>query len=71
MLSKRMMHQHKDGVYYMSRDSVAKHVAKLEAENEALMDFVLWLTPCADDMPEYPSYKLIGEKAKALLKESE
>ena len=34
-----MMHQHKDGVYYMSRDSVAKHVAKLEAENEAFGDF--------------------------------
>jgi len=43
----------------------------LEAENTALKDFVLWLTPCADDMPEYPPYKLIGEKAKALLTEQE
>jgi len=43
----------------------------LEAENTSLKDFVLWLTPCADDMPEYPPYKLIGEKAKALLTEQE
>jgi hypothetical protein len=39
------------------------YVAQLEAENERLKDFAIWLTPCKDDMPEYPPYKLIGEKA--------
>ena len=35
-LSKRMMNQYKDGVYRMSRNSVAKHVAKLEDENATM-----------------------------------
>ena len=35
-LSKLMMRQYKDGVYRMSRATVAKHVAQLEAENAAL-----------------------------------
>ena len=35
-LSKLMMRQHKDGVYRMSRDTVAKHVAQIEEENAAL-----------------------------------
>ena len=34
-LSKLMMRQYKDGVYRMSRATVAKHVARLEEENAA------------------------------------
>ena len=35
-LSKLMMRQYKDGVYRMSRVTVAKHVAQLEVKNAAL-----------------------------------
>ena len=41
--------------------------AQLEEENLLLREFVLWLTPCADDMPEYPTYQLIGRRAKNIL----
>ena len=37
-LSELMMRQYKDGVYRMSRVTVAKHVAQLEEENAALKE---------------------------------
>ena len=42
-LSKLMMRQYKDGVYRMSRVTVAKHVAQLEEENARLRTYALFM----------------------------
>jgi len=39
-------------------------------ERDKLLDFVLWLSPCGQTEPP-PTYKLIGEKARELLKRRE
>ena len=72
-LSVEVTKQWKDGVYKLSRDTVIRRIAQLEAENEALKHSVrVWVAEYVSTDDNGKVHILYdGEGVDALLKESE